>query len=145
MENPIKEEYMSRSLVRRNNPLSLSADPFDFFNAFFADPFTNRDDGLSLKSHVEDTENNYTFTIEVPGFDESEINIEIKDRQLTIKAEHKEGSEGRHFHSSVQRSWSLPRGVKEEDVSATLKNGVLTVLVPKKEIQEVKKIKVLKE
>jgi HSP20 family protein len=138
---------MSR-LVRRQSPLSLAADPFDLFNAFFADPFMDRNDGLSLKSHVEDTEKNYTFTVEVPGFDEKEIDIEVKDRNLTITAEHKEGTEGtesRHFHSKVQRAWSLPRGVNEDDVAATLKNGVLTVVVPKKEIPEGKKIKLLKE
>lgn len=136
---------MSRSLVRRNNTLSLAADPLDFFNAFFADPFMDRDDGLSLKSRVEDMEKNYTFTVEVPGFDEDEIDIEVKDRNLTITAEHKEGTEGRHFHSKVQRAWSLPRGVNEDDVAATLKNGVLTVVVPKKEVPEGKKIKLLKE
>lgn len=135
---------MSRSLVRRN-PLSLAADPFDFFNAFFSDPFLDRDDGLSLKSHVEDTDKNYTFTVEVPGFDEDEIDIEFKDRNLTIIAEHKKEGGSRHFHSKVHRAWSLPRGVNEDEVAATLKNGVLIVVVPKKEAPEGKKIKLLKE
>jgi len=127
--------------------LSLMADPFDVLNTLFSDPFSERTDGVSLRSNVASNENDYTFTVEVPGFDESEIIIDLKDRQLEITAEHKENADGKYFHQSVHRAWSLPRGVNEDAVAATLKNGVLTVVVPKKEVSETKKvqIKALKE
>lgn len=136
------EVTMRTSLVRRQNPLSLMNDPFDVFSTLFHDPFSDREDGLSLRSRVEDTGSDYTFTIEVPGFTEEEINIEVRDRNLEIVAEHKEKSDGKYFHQSVHRAWSLPRGVNEDSINATLKNGILSIAVPKKEIPEPKKIQV---
>lgn len=133
---------MNRSLVKRYSPLSMMTDPFDVFNAIFSDPFADRNDGVYLRSRVENNKNDYTFTLEVPGFSEDEINIDLKDRSLEITADHKENSDGKYFHQSVQRAWSLPRGVNENDVSAILKNGVLTVVVPKKEATETKKVQV---
>lgn len=133
---------MRTSLVRRQNPLSLMSDPFDVFNALFTDPFSDRNDGLSLKSKVEDTGSDYTFTIEVPGFTEDEINIEVRDRSLEVVAEHKENADGKYFHQHVHRAWSLPKGINEDSINATLKNGILSVAVPKKEVPEPKKVQV---
>ena len=129
---------MTLALMKRN-PLWL--DPFEAFNTLFRDPW-DRDESIYLKSKVDNNDGDYTFTVEVPGFDEKEINIEVRDRHLEITAEHKEDSDGKYFHRSVQRAWSLPSGVKEDDVVASLKNGVLSVVVPKKELTEPKKVEI---
>ena len=100
-------------------------------------------DGAALQSRVDVQDENYSVTLEVPGFDESEIDIEVRDGLLYIKAEHDEKSEHQHFYKKVNRSWTLPRGVKSEEIQAKLKNGILTVLVPKREVTEHKKVKLL--
>jgi HSP20 family protein len=117
-------------------------DPFEAFNTLFRDPLWERDESIYLKSKVDNNDGDYTFTVEVPGFDESEINIEVRDRYLEISAEHKEDSDGKYFHRSVHRSWSLPKGIKDDEVTASLKNGVLSVVVPKKELAEPKKVEI---
>lgn len=122
---------MSLSLMKRS-PLWL--DPFETIHTLLSDPYWDRP-ATSLKSKVDNNENDYTFTVEVPGFNEDEISIEVREGLLEIAAEHKEDSKGKYFHSTVHRSWSLPRGVNEDSISAELQNGILSVVVPKKEIE----------
>lgn len=128
-------------VLAKRTTLSPLVDPFNMFEAIFADPFTDRTDGVSLKTLVESIDNNYVFTLELPGFNENEIDIQVRNGQLQIIAEHKDQN-GKFFHSCVQRTWSLPEPVDQDNVEAVLKNGVLTVKVPKKSVEKVKKIAV---
>lgn len=128
-------------VLAKRTTLSPLVDPFNMFEAIFADPFTDRTDGVSLKTLVESIDNNYVFTLELPGFNENEIDIQVRNGQLQIIAEHKDQN-GKFFHSCVQRTWSLPEPVNQDNVEAVLKNGVLTVKVPKKSVEKVKKIAV---
>ncbi len=114
------------------------------FEALFTDPFSNRGDGVSLKTLVENLGNNYVFTLELPGFDDSEIDIQVHNGQLNIVAEHAKDAKGKFFHTCVQRTWSLPEPVDQDGVDAKLRNGILTVKVPKKDAQ-VKKITIKTE
>lgn len=120
-------------------------DPFDIFDSLFPNPFDDveRIDGASLKSKVDVQGENYSVTLEVPGFEESEIDIEVRDGLLNIKAEHDEKSEHQYFYKKVNRAWTLPKDVKSEEIQAKLKNGILTVLVPKGGLPEPKKVKLL--
>lgn len=132
-------------ILAKRQALSPLADPFNMFEAFFSDPFSNRNDGVSLQTKVENINNNYVFTLELPGFDEKEIDIQVKNGQIQIIAEHAKETEGKFFHNCVQRTWSLPEQVEPDKVNALLKNGVLTVTVPKKEIIQTKKITIKTE
>jgi HSP20 family protein len=111
--------------------------PFNMFEALFTDPFTDRTDGISLKTLCENIDNKYIFTLELPGFDENEIDIQVRNGQLQIVAEHKD-TNGKFFHTCVQRTWSLPEPVEQDNVEALLKNGVLTVKIPQKSVAQVK-------
>jgi HSP20 family protein len=128
-------------VIAKRKAISPLADPFNMFEALFSDPFTDRTDGVSLKTLVESIDNNYVFSLELPGFDENEIDIQVRNGQLQIVAEHKD-TNGKFFHTCVQRTWSLPEPVDQDNVEAILKNGVLTVKVPKKIVEKVKKIAV---
>jgi HSP20 family molecular chaperone IbpA len=79
---------------------------------------------------VETTKENFTITLEVPGFAESEIDVHVKGRALNIFADHK--GVGKRLTKSVTRSWSLPIDVAVDQITSTLKLGVLTVVVPRK-------------
>ena len=71
--------------------------------------------------------------------EEKDVTIEVADDILTISGEKKVETEDRtENHHVVERSYGafsrsveLPAGVKPEDVTASLANGVLTVTVPK--------------
>lgn len=124
-------------------------DPFEIFDYMMSDLFNpafgKKFDGTALQSKVDVQNENYSVTLEVPGFDESEIDIEVHDGLLYIRAEHDEKSEHQHFYKKVNRSWTIPKDVKSEEIQAKLKNGILTVLIPRTGLSEPKKVKLLLE
>jgi HSP20 family protein len=90
---------------------------------------------------VAETEDAFVLRADLPGLDASDVEIEVRDRVLTISgernAEHEDKREGyyrveRSF-GRFQRSLTLPEGVEAEQVAATFDKGVLEVRVPKPE------------
>lgn len=91
--------------------------------------------------NVEETADVLRLTAELPGMSREDVEIELENNVLTIRGEksteHEEGSEERRYHlwerryGSFQRSFSLPRTVSPEDISAEFADGVLTVVMPK--------------
>ncbi|WP_343574782.1 HSP20 family small heat-shock protein [Mycobacterium sp.] len=87
---------------------------------------------LRLEDEVED--GHYEVRAEIPGVDPAkDIDITLRDGQLTIKAERSERKEfdGRSEFSygSFVRTVSLPASADENDVKASYDNGILTVSV----------------
>ncbi|RIA55078.1 Hsp20/alpha crystallin family protein [Dichotomicrobium thermohalophilum] len=88
---------------------------------------------------VSETDDAFKIIAELPGVEEKDIDVTVSDDRLTIKAEkHKETEEkGEHFHrmersyGTFERTMTLPRGVDTENVDAEMKNGTLTVTIPK--------------
>ena len=86
---------------------------------------------------------------EVPGFKMEDIEVSVMGNQLTIKG-HREASsaEGTTFHRSERRTGeftrmlTLPVDVDPDKVEATLKDGVLSVVMPKAKAALARKIKV---
>ena len=78
---------------------------------------------------------------EVPGFKKNELEVNLDDGVLTIKGEHREETEKKdekRFHNEkfaqqIFRRFALPINVSSEDATATIKNGVLEISVPKAE------------
>lgn len=101
---------------------------------------------------ITDAENELVVEAEIPGVDPKDIEISVSDSTMTIRGEKKsekvEDKEGRkyteRFFGSFERSFGLPRGAKESDIQATMKDGVLVVRVPKpaKEEAESRKIEI---
>ncbi len=87
---------------------------------------------------------------DMPGVGKEDIDISLHDDTLTITGEvkaEKETKEDNYYHmerrsSSFSRSVSVPFKVEADKISASLKNGVLTVTLPKSEAAETRKIKV---
>lgn len=94
----------------------------------------------------------FVATVDMPGFGREEIEIKVMDRTLRIEAEREEvldeeeedGQYLRHERrqESVDRSIRLPDGVDAENVSARMKNGVLTITLPKLEMDEAREIEI---
>lgn len=96
----------------------------------------------SVRVDLEDRDDEFVLTAELPGFEKDDIDVRVTDRTLRLEAEHAEETEEeeegeyvrRERHrASVARSISLPEAVEADDISATFKNGVLTVRLPKSE------------
>ena len=122
------------------------------FNDLFADPFFSAPLGVVsppmnlLPLDVAETEKEFVVTADLPGFKKEEITLEIESGVLTLKGitgnetkidKEEESADGPKYHrrerriESVTRSISLPEGVLEDKVTADLKDGVLTVTLPK--------------
>lgn len=87
---------------------------------------------MRLEDEIKD--GHYEVRAEIPGVDPAkDIDITLRDGQLTIKAERSEKKEfdGRSEFSygSFVRTVSLPAGADEDDVKATYDKGILTVSV----------------
>jgi len=101
---------------------------------------TRREAGL-LRPTIDVSETDEAFKViaELPGVEEQDVDVTVSDDRLTIKAEKRKESEekGEHFHrversyGTFERSMSLPRGVDTDNVNAQMKNGMLTVTIPK--------------
>ena len=88
-----------------------------------------------------ETEDHLVLRADLPGMDEDDLDIEIKDGVLTVsgvrKAEHEDKREGfyrvERAFGSFSRSLSLPDGINADQVSANFDRGVLEVKIPKPE------------
>ena len=86
---------------------------------------------------VEETDKEYRITAELPGIEERDVEVLLQDGLLTVRGEKKAESENRNrtygerFYGRFERQITLDRDVDDGAVSATFKNGVLTVRVPK--------------
>lgn len=91
----------------------------------------------------------YTISAFIPGANHEDINIEVVDDTVTIEGEIKlERSQEDQYilaerpSGKFRRVISLPNDVNADGTEAELKNGVLTVRVPKSELAKPRKIKI---
>lgn len=103
--------------------------------------------------NVEETGDELVLTAEVPGMSAEDIDIEIENNVLTIRGEksyeHEEGSEeDKRYHvwerryGSFQRSFTLPRTVRGDDIKAEYKDGILSIRMPKSPEAKSRKIQI---
>lgn len=99
---------------------------------------------------VAETESDIIVKAEIPGIDPKDIDISITGDTLTLKGEKKEEKEntGKCYHrvesscGSFKREISLPVSVDVDKVTAEGRNGLLEIILPKKEESKTKKIQV---
>ena len=85
---------------------------------------------------VAETGDSLVVTLEVPGLERRDVEIALHDGLLTIKGEKRREPEARYHHAEracgvFVRSLRLPAAVDAARVTATVKNGLLTVTLPK--------------
>lgn len=101
-------------------------------------------DWLAPASEASGNDDAYVISIELPGVSEDDIELSVDNHVVTVKGEKKterEESGDTWYFSERQfgafsRSFRLPPDANEDKVSADLKDGVLTVTVPKAAPQE---------
>jgi len=106
--------------------------------------------GWSPALDVYQDKENVTVKVELPGLKKEDIDISLHDGVLSISGERKfektdqsgETSRSERFFGRFQRSVSLPTRVDGGKVSASYKDGILTVTLPKAEEAKPKQIEV---
>lgn len=126
-------------------------------NSFFNDPFFR--DGLpalgmveegTLPLDVSEDERNVIVRASLPGFRREDVSVEVHDGVLSIKAEHNEEQEDKgetyyrreRRYGSVSRRIALPSTVLDAETRAELKDGVLTLRIPKSPKAMPKKVQI---
>lgn len=126
---------------------------------FFDDlvPFSwSRDNGgraigtWTPNADITEDEKEYLIHLDIPGMEKNDIKINFQDGRVTITGERefeerdekKDYIRQERYYGSFYRSFKLPEKVKEENIQATFKNGVLKVVIPKAEVVKPKVIKV---
>ncbi len=116
---------------------------YDLFNAFhdFEDNFFNGTSLSSCRTDIKDEGDKFVLEAELPGFDKSDIKLDLDGDNLVITAEHSDVSEkkdddGKYIHrertyGSYQRSFDVS-AVDTDRIDAEYKNGVLILDLPKK-------------
>ncbi|MCA9677003.1 MAG: Hsp20/alpha crystallin family protein [Myxococcales bacterium] len=97
---------------------------------------------------VRENADAYVFRADVPGIQEKDIEVTLTGDRLRItgKREHEEETKGDTIYTyersfgSFSRAFTLPAGIDAEHCRSELKDGVLTLVVPKRPEAQAKKI-----
>ena len=125
-------------VLRKNNNL---------FDNWFDDMFTVGKKEY-MRSDVKELDNEYEFKIDMPGYKKENIKVSLNEGYLTVEADnavekneekkekylHKE-----RFYGHVCRTYYVGEDINEEGITAKFTDGVLELIVPKKEHVEPEK------
>ena len=147
---------MKFSLTKTNNSPSKSLSSFRRdINSLF-DDFFNLDSSNLFESQwlpaidLIDEGDRIIVRADVAGIEEKDLDVKIENDILTISGQRNEEKKesGKNFvvserrFGSFTRAVNLPSGIKSEDISAELKNGVLNITIKKNEKIKSKQIKI---
>ena len=117
----------------------------------------NRESGEDLREgiwqppvDIYEDRDSVVIKAEVPDIDQKDIEVKIENNTLTLRGERKQNLEVKkenyhrveRYFGTFQRSFTLPQTIDQEMIEAACDRGVLTIVLPKKEEDKPKQIKV---
>ena len=103
--------------------------------------------GHVMKTDVKETDAGYKVDIDLPGFKKDEINAKLENGYLTISAakgldKDEQDKNGKYirkerYAGSMSRSFYVGEGVTQDDIKAKYEDGILRLVVPKKDAKAV--------
>lgn len=141
------EKYSSTMDSRRTlwSPLSELRREIDgLFDDFWASPTPSQ---WRPAYEVEEEEDHYLLTLEMPGVPKDQIKIELVGNQLTVAGERRRETKDKNGFSerqygSFHRSFMLPNGIDFGKVEADCQDGVLKIYVPKAESAKPRQVRI---
>lgn len=147
--------FLTRTSPKREVGRSVFDEGFDdFFEGFFRPmrwPSVDAEAGFLPATDITEREKDYLVKADLPGIDKKDINVTVDDGVLTISAETKSEGETKEGGKLIRqerrygkyiRSMQLGQQVDETKVLAHYKDGVLELILPKKEPMVTKKTSV---
>jgi len=130
-------------VLRKNRNWDISPSMESFLGEFFGE------NNLSLNHRFNDkkenfieNENSYGIELALPGFTKEDVNIELNDGIISISSEVEKTEENNYFKSSFEKKYYLPEDVNDENVEASMTNGILSITLNKiKELEDTTKVK----
>jgi len=124
------------------------------FDRLFTNPLSVFDNGLTSTAQgpactVYETQDEYVFQAELPGWRREQVSINFENQTLTLSGNRElQQEDGRQYHrvegfyGQFARSFTVPGVVDTNRVSAEMKDGLLTVHLPKREEAKPRQIEV---
>jgi len=121
------------------------------FEDFFSESLKRRTDGFwSPRVDISERDDEILLTAELPGVSRDDIKVTLQDNVLTLKGEKREERERKdkkhhvleRAYGSFQRSFTLPACVETDKITASYKDGLLKIRLPKTEEAKAKEIKI---
>jgi HSP20 family protein len=124
----------------------------DLLRGFFVRPvdFGNTEEAPALLTvDVAEQANAYTVHAEIPGVKKEDIHVSIDGALVSISAERRDEKETREgsktlrserYFGKVSRSFQLPQEVDESQASAKYNDGVLELVLPKKQAAQARRL-----
>ena len=135
--SPTEDSYHPLKTLQQDIDLMFD----NFFNGFSSQSNNASQTGLiSPRMDVSETEDAYHLTLDLPGVAEEDVDISISGETLVIRAKkhHETKEDNAHYHfverssGEYVRKLNLPSEINLEDISASYKDGVLMVELPKR-------------
>lgn len=126
-------------------------DPLSLFDDFFSDTWMTPSGKASTpRVNLTETDSAYQLQAELPGWSEEDFTVTLDNGVLTLEGtvsqEKEEENDNSSYHyreistSSFRRSFNVGNGIEAEKVNATFDNGILTIEMPKKDVDKPKQI-----
>lgn len=94
-------------------------DAFEAFESFAGWPST----------HVSKIDEGYRIEIVAPGMDKSDFKVSLEGDVLRVEAHVEKKEQHQFYKRSFTQSWSVPPSMKESDVTASYRDGILAVVL----------------
>ena len=143
---------MNLTLYKPFRGLSPFRSEFDrvFDNLWGGSLFETANRDLVPALDLSEDENEIRVKVELPGVEKDEVDIHLKEGQLVIEGEKKSEEEAENemqylcerSYGSFQRVIQMPSTVDTEKVKASFKNGILEIIIAKKEETKPKKVNI---
>jgi HSP20 family protein len=118
--------------------------PLDRFNEFekLFDSLIGSDRVMNVwtpRVDVKETNSEITFHVELPGMKQEDIDVEFDGRTLVIRGKREFSEEDKkenyirveRRYGSFERTFSIGSSIKRDEIKATYKDGILTLVLPK--------------
>ncbi len=147
-------------MITTREPVSqmtnLARDMERFFNTMWGGRLQNRDEADSMWGtwvpavNILERENEIEITAEMPGVNPKDVEVTVEEGVLSIKGERRfeEVSQNETYHriessyGTFERRFTVPTSVDPNKIEARFKNGIMTLVLPKREESKPRTVKV---
>lgn len=143
------------NFIRMRRPYGDLLDMYNKINRLFEHDLLGEDREQSMATNcwvpatdIYETKDDYVFKVELPGITKEDIKVEVNGDNLVIKGERKEEKDVKQdqYHrtericGSFMRNFQLPKNADGQKLSASMKDGILELRLPKREESKPKAI-----
>ena len=127
----------------KRDMMNIFDDVDQMISQAFSHPLKTKHESRSFSPfmNVNESDLEYTVSLDLPGVDKKDVEVNLKENIVTVIGERKNSHQGKDnaciwqetSHGTFQRSFELSNPVKEDKIKANFKNGVLNLTLPKAE------------